>query len=345
MNIIQAQSVLRLGYYSNRPVYLLGMPGIGKSQSVYQVAESLSEEYGEDVGVIEERTSTIQIDEIGDFKLPIDGKVKRIPQGWIPTAESVAAGEFPSRGFLFLDEIVDGTMSAQSAFQQLVLDRRLGSAKLAEGWLPVAASNRRSDRAAAGRLSKALSSRFLMVEVEPDLEVTVAHGLRKKWDAMILAWLRWVPDMLNTFDPKSPEPSFACPRSIEDMSKIISCSYFDTMPKDLQAEVLKGKIGTQAMLSFVSFKALFSKIPDLTEIRLRPNDVPIPHEPAIRFALLGAFLRNINEQSFNDYWPYVRRMEPELATVFVKDAQTANSDVTRTKAYTDFCNKYGNLIL
>jgi hypothetical protein len=340
MNIVQAKDVVRLGYRRNKAVFFFGPPGVGKSQAIYQVAE----EAKVPMGVLEKRTSTSSPDESGDIKYVIDGVVKSAPQDWIPTEEKIKEGVYPERGLIFLDEMLDGPLSMQSAYQQMVLDRRLDSAKIAPGWLPVGASNDRKHKAAAGRMSSALASRFMIVEIEADTDVTVQHALKKKWNTMVPACLRWMPELVSTFDPKSNDRSYACPRSWESVSDIISDELFNKFTPSIKMEIISGIIGTVAAIKFISFMELYTRIPDLSELKRNPTGIPVPYEPAIIYALIGALLRNVDGQSFQDYWGFVSRLSPEYITVYVRDAISANGEVQETKAFDEYVAKYGQLL-
>ena len=74
------------------------------------------------------------------------------------------------RGIIAFDELTDANRQLQSCIYRVILDRQIGDYTLPRGWWPVAAGNRREDRAAAQSLSTALANRFVHVHVRADWE-------------------------------------------------------------------------------------------------------------------------------------------------------------------------------
>lgn len=342
MNVNEAKDAIKVAYEANVPLFLSGQPGVGKSTCVYQIADEIFS--GKD-SVIELRGSTADPSEIADVKFVVEGKLVNIPQDWVPTEESVKAGRHPERGIVFLDELLDAPTLIQSGFQQFVLDRRLGSAILAEGWYPLAASNRRSDQAAAGKLSTALASRFMHITAEHDLETTIKYAYKKNWNPMIPAFLRWRPELLNTFNPSrsSTEYAYACGRSWESASKLLSVK--TPISDDIRVQLLQGTIGQGPAAEFLGFERTYKSIPNMDEIRRSPATASVPDDPSVVYAVIGNLLHKIDKKFFDHIWDFVNRMEPEFIVTFVKSAKQIDEAICSTKAFSKFVTAYGSLVI
>ena len=110
-----------------------GAPGIGKSSVVESVANSNGLE------LIDLRISQLAPTDLRGIPVPKDDKAFWFPPEFLPTE---------GKGILFLDEINMAPPAVQGIAQQLILDRKVGSYEVPEGWFIWSAGNRKSDYAA-----------------------------------------------------------------------------------------------------------------------------------------------------------------------------------------------------
>ena len=337
MNVEQLISTVVLSYNIKRPVIALSSPGIGKSSAVYQAARLLGKQFNTDFSVMEVRAATTNPAELADIKFVVDGIVRDAPQGWFPTDEAVAEGRFPERGIIFADEIADSTLTVQSALQRLLLDRKLGSLTLAKGWHTVAASNRQSDKPAAGRLSTALANRCIVVTVEPDTDCFVKHALEYGFVSDVIAFCRWKPSCWN-FDPasKNQNPAFCSPRSMEILSDILK---YDPKP---HPELVTGTVGDGIGSEVLGFLELKNELPDLNQILKDPDSVKIPNRMDVCIATLYALIGRIEDKTVMNIVKYVARNQTEIATMAFKDLCKTHPSVLVNKDLRDWMVKPEN---
>ena len=314
MNIKDLIQVVITGYKIKRPVLALGAPGLGKTSSIFQAASKLSAEFNQTLNVITVRAATSNPAELSDLKAVINGKVIDLPQDWVPTDEKVKEGKCAERGIVLLDEVADSTPTVQSALQQLLLDRRLGSAKLAKGWGTVAASNRVTDKAAAGRISTALVNRCITVQVEPDTDCFVDWALDNNINPAIVAFMRWRPTAWN-FDPssKSANPAFCSPRSMHILSDILNA---DPNP---HYEMITGTIGDGPGSELSGFLRIMNELPDLKKLIKEADTYPVPEKMDVAIATLYALMSRVTEKNIGQILKYFTRNQIELAVTGLKD--------------------------
>jgi MoxR-like ATPase len=173
-----------------------GPPGIGKSSIVAQTAAA------HDLGCIDLRLSQLAPTDLRGLPVAHDGRARWYPPEFLP-------GE--GAGILFLDEINLAPPTMQGMAQQLVLDRRVGSYVVPEGWFIWAAGNRQEDSAAVFEMPAPVANRFLHVDVAPDLESFKAYALQHGIHEQIIAFLTFRPTLLHRFDPA--QPAWPSPRS------------------------------------------------------------------------------------------------------------------------------------
>lgn len=315
MNIDKLIETIIMSYEIKRPVLALSSPGVGKSSAVYQAAALLSEKYKTTFSVIEIRGATLSPVETEDIKYVDEGVVKNATQDWFPTEEKVARGECPERGIIFADELADGTLTAQSALQRLLLDRRLGSLTLAEGWHVVGASNRASDKAAAGRISTASINRVIIARVEPDTDTFIKWGIQNGLNFTVIAFCRWRKGSVWNFDPaaKNENPAFCSPRSMHILSDILNA-----VPAP-DYEWITGTIGDGVGSEFFGFLRIKDELPDLDKIERDPDSVEVPKSVDVAIATMYALTSRLNDKNSLNILKYLKRNKIELATMAFKD--------------------------
>lgn len=326
MNILQLIDTVKLSYEVKRPVLALSSPGIGKSMSVYQAAQQMGVKYKEQFDVIEIRGASSNPSELADIKAIIDGAVVDLPQDWLPTEEKIAAKECAKRGIIFVDELGDSLPAVQSVLQRLFLDRRLGSLTLAPTWHVVAASNRASDKAAAGRISTALVNRCIVVTVEPDADIFCNWAIENNLNAATIAFTRWRPDCLGDFDPsrKLSNPAFCSPRSMHMASDVLNYE------PDPHFEILTGILGDGRGSEFSGFLRIMRDLPDLDKLIREADKYPVPKKMDVAIATLYALIARLNDDNAFQILTYFTRNEVELAVVGIRDLVKIKKDVVTT---------------
>ena len=134
-----------------------GLPGIGKTEIVNAVGREL-------LGNTKEiRTS--QLDPVDVMGVPsvIDGFTRFAIPELLPNVERDG-----KTGLCILDEALDGTTAVLTAIQQLILEHRVGSYVLPEGWHIVAMGNKKEHGGINRGLSQPLKDRFAHGEVIVD---------------------------------------------------------------------------------------------------------------------------------------------------------------------------------
>ena len=109
-------------------VMIWGPPGVGKSAVVARVAREQGLEF------IDVRLSQLAPTDLRGLPVPKNGTSRWFPPEFLPRGGT---------GILFLDELNMAPPTMQGVAQQLILDRKVGSYELPDGWLVWAAGNRK----------------------------------------------------------------------------------------------------------------------------------------------------------------------------------------------------------
>jgi MoxR-like ATPase len=244
---------------------LWGPPGIGKSSIVAQVAESAGME------LVDVRLSQLAPTDLRGLPVPENGRARWFPPEFLPNE---------GRGILFLDELNMAPPAVQGIAQQLILDRKVGSYSVPDGWFIWAAGNRKEDRAAVFEMPAPLANRFLHLFVTPDFDSWKGHALTQGMHEQVIAFLNFRPSLLHKQDPS--HPAWPSPRSWEMASRLHEVG-LDIAPV----------VGEGAAAEFEAYRALYENLPDLDAITEgKGANIRFPSEPSIRYAtVIGLTVR------------------------------------------------------
>jgi hypothetical protein len=291
---------------TRRPVYLWGPPGSGKSSVVRQAADAL------DRRLVDVRATLL--DPVDLRGLP---HLVRDTAAWAPPAFLPRGGT----GLLFLDELAQAAPLVQAACLQLTLDRKVGEYELPDGWSVIAASNRAEDRAGTHRLITPLLNRFVHLDLDVSADDWQQWAVAAEVSPEVRAFLRYRPALLFRFDPAAQERAFPTPRAWQFVSDVLPGT-----PADLLHSVVAGCVGEGPAAEFAGFLKLFRELPDLDQVLARPDTAPVPREPAVLYALVGALVERCRSGRvlLAGVVTYALRLPEEFAVLTLRDALAVN---------------------
>jgi hypothetical protein len=310
---------------AREPVFIWGPPGIGKSQIVRQVSDSLySADYGYTVdmegnafGLDGEKTATRPW--LADIRAvlldPVD--LRGLPHVNGGGHATWAIPDFLPRigkGILFLDEINRAPVLVQNACLQLVLDRRIGEYVLPDGWAIMAAGNRESDGGGVTRMNSALASRFVHLDAETDLNDWSKWAVRANIHPATLGFIRFRPELLHQFDRTAR--AFPAPRTWEFVSNVTKQS----PPNYLSHPLFSGSVGEGAAVEYSAFLDMYKSLVSIDQILLSPKGTPVPTTPSALYAVCSALARVATDSNLARVVQYLDRCPQEFAVMCVKDA-------------------------
>lgn len=329
--IAGALELLEIYMKQDIPAYIHGAPGVGKSDSVRQLAEKHK------IGFIDIRVGTMLPEDLTG--IPVPDLEERVAV-WLRANFWPNVERDGERGIIVFDELSDAGRNLQSAIYRVILDRQIGEYKLPKGWWPVAAGNRREDRAAAQSLSTALANRFAHIHVRADADAWVVWANTHNIDPMLVGFIKFRPQLLHSMEG-ADLLAFPTPRSWAKASKVFN------QPEGLRFRLLSGIVGEGCASEVETFFKVVD-LPDLADIIKNPMKAQIPHkQPASMYALSSLLARKIDSTNFGQIYKYINRDDygADFATVVVLDATKRDPDLCDTKTFIEWARENKSLRL
>jgi hypothetical protein len=251
-----ARSRVLRAFKNKRPVFLWGPPGIGKSELI----QGLTEELGG--ACIDLRLGQCEPTDLRG--IPYFDRDKGV-MNWAPPIELPSeefAKQFPIV-VLFLDEMNSAAPAVQGAAYQLILNRQVGTYKLPDNVVMVAAGNRESDKGVSYRMPSPLANRFVHLEVRQDFDSWFQWAVNKNIHKDVVGYISFAKQDLFDFDPKSASRSFATPRTWTFVSDFL----YDEDATDAElTDLIAGTVGEGLAVKFMAHRKVAGSMP-------RPEDV------------------------------------------------------------------------
>jgi hypothetical protein len=348
---VQARRSLLKAFKHQRPLFLWGPPGIGKSELVADITAELGGY------MIDLRLGQMEPTDIRGipFYNRDNGKMDWAPPIDLPDEE--LAAKYPII-VLFLDEMNSAPPSVQSAAYQLVLNRRVGKYKMPKNVVMVAAGNRESDKGVTYRMPTPLSNRFLHQELKVDFDSwqdwAVMHNIHKD----IIGFLASNKQDLHERDTKSASRAFPTPRSWFFVSELLSD---DDGDEETLLNLISGTVGEGLAIKFNAHRKISGRMPKPEDIlsgkvtSLDVKEISAMYSLVISmcYELKDAVEKKVSDKEFHTmsdhFFAYMmKNFEQELVIMGARIALTVYDlpfQPTKLKNFDEFHKKYGRYIL
>ena len=252
----EARSRLLRAFKVQRPVFLWGPPGVGKSELVADLTKDLG---GVMIDLRLSQLDPTDLRGIPYFNKEV-GKMDWAEPIELPTAELAAQHPVIT---LFLDEMNSAAPAVQAAAYQLVLNRRLGTYNLPDNVVIVAAGNRESDKGVSYRMPMPLANRFVHLEVKEDYDSWNEWAVKNRIHKDVVGYIGFAKNDLMDFNPRSSSRAFATPRSWSFVSQFL----YDEDATDAElSDLIAGTIGDGLAVKFMAHRKVASQMPNPSDI-------------------------------------------------------------------------------
>lgn len=222
-----------------RPIFLIGAPGIGKTQIMEQVAKECG------LGLVSytithhTRQSAIGLPYIA--KNEYDGTEYEVTEY---TMSEIVASVYEKmkktglrEGILFIDEINCVSETLAPAMLQFLQCKSFGNHQIPEGWMIVAAGNPPEYNKSVREFDVVTMDRVKKIEVEPEFTVWKEYAYKESVHGAVISYLSTKPAYFYQMEMTVDGMHFTTPRGWEDLSKMIQV--YEKLGKIIDREVVE----------------------------------------------------------------------------------------------------------
>lgn len=243
-----------------RPVLLLGAPGIGKTQIMEQIAKECG------IGLVAYTiTHHTRQSAIG---LPFVSKQAYADKEYTVTeytmSEIVAAVYEKmeqtglSEGILFIDEINCVSETLAPAMLQFLQCKTFGSHAIPQGWIIAAAGNPPEYNKSVREFDVVTLDRVKKIDVEPDFAVWKEYAMKQQLHPAVVSYLNTRTAHFYKMETTIDGRMFATPRGWEDLSTMLQV--YDRLGKEMDREVIVQYIQHERIAKdFANYLELYRK--------------------------------------------------------------------------------------
>ena len=342
------KSIMR-AFRKKRPVFLWGAPGIGKSDIVKQITHSFSNSH-----LIDIRLSLWEPTDIKGIPYFDANEGKMVWGAPSELPDAAMAAKYDTI-VLFLDEMNSAAPSVQAAAYQLILNRKVGTYKLPDNVIIIAAGNRDADKGVTYRMPAPLANRFVHLELAVSFDDWFQWAVDNNQHTDVIGYLTFAKNDLYDFDPKSSSRSFATPRSWSFVSELIED---DDDDDSTTTDLVAGAVGEGLAVKFMAHRKVSAKMPNPTDIlsgkvkELKTKEISAMYSLTVSLCYELKDASDNNDKKFDEKVNYFLRFamdnfETELVVMGIKLALTQYAlpiDVDAIECFDEFHDRYGSYI-
>lgn len=293
-----------------RPLIMMGPPGIGKTAIVSQVAEELGVNFVSYSMTHHTRQSALGLPYISEADYGgKEYKVSRYTMSEIIAATYDAIERTGiAEGIIFLDEVNCVSETLAPAMLQFLQYKTFGQHKLPVGWAIVTAGNPPEYNRSARDFDAAMLDRMKRIDIEPDLDVWMEYATTHGVHPAIITYLQNKPQNFYHVHAGVESTSIVTARGWEDLSRMLLAYAHEGLTVDLN---LIGQYLQDPEIAedFSLYLELFEKYQDDyqvsailsgaagAELRSRAKEAPFDERVALVNLLLDVLLGDVHRLS------------------------------------------------
>lgn len=274
-----------------RPIFGLGKGGIGKTESIMDLAKNKLH-----IGYIDIRLLLYNEVDLKGIPYPNAEHTRTVwlQNNILPTVERDG-----DTGILVFDEITSCSRSVRTAAYQLLNERRLGEYVLPDNWMVVCLGNGEEDGGDYQGMEGNFVNRCSVFNVVTSVDSWKLWATEHDVDTLVTAFVSFKPTDLHTYKPDSEtDMLFASPRSWKAVSDILRKNTFDENDEVLLNRII-ANVGQQVGQEFLAFVKFKDKAVDPMDI-VAKGQMPKISQREIIFILIQGIVKIVGDEIIKD---------------------------------------------
>lgn len=329
MRSSRVTQVLKLLMQVDRPAFIWGPPGVGKSAVVRALGADLQRP------VVDIRAPLLDPTDLRGIPAVVDGRAVWAPPSFLPK-------EGDEAGILFFDELNAAPPLVQASLYQLVLDRRVGEYELPKGWSIIAAGNRAEDKAVVYRMPSALANRFAHVDFEANFDDWAEWAGPAGVAPTVVSFLGVRRELLAPKASDTDGIAFATPRSwhmLSDAFKVIGT-------ETGALEVYQGCVGKGSAIEFLEHARKSLSLEAIERILDQPEVAVLPTSAGDLWVLVKHVAQRVSEPKVRAALRHLlQRLGAEWAVRLARDVLRIDWQLQFDPHFRQFAERHADVLL
>ena len=206
-----------------RPLFLLGPAGIGKTEIVEQAAEECGIGFVSYSLTHHTRQSAVGLPAIVSEECcgsSYESTRYTMPEIIDAVYRCIAQGQ--KEGILFVDEVNCVSETMLAVMLQFLQNKSFGTHKIPRGWVIVSAGNPVEYNRSARRFDAVTRDRIRVISVEPDAETWIRYAENRGMHPIVISFIRNNHESIYVFHKERKDLSIVTPRGWEDLSNTLT---------------------------------------------------------------------------------------------------------------------------
>lgn len=293
-----------------RPILMIGAPGIGKTAIMEQIARELELGLASYTMTHHTRQSAIGLPLIREAQY--NGTTYSVTEYTmseiIASIYSIMEETGLKEGILFLDEINCVSETLAPAMLKLLQEKMFGSHKIPKGWVIIAAGNPSEYNKSVREFDVVTLDRVRKIEIEPNFDVWKEYAYKKQVHECILSYLNMKQENFYGVETTVDGKQFVTARGWEDLSCILQS--YEEMDILVTFEMIKSYLQYDKIArDFYHYRELYEKYKEVYQIKQmllgkemtklkRLNEAPLDE----RLSIVGLLIGSLSEALKNAVW-------------------------------------------
>jgi hypothetical protein len=327
MRIADVPEYLRIAHKAGLSAFLKGPPGMGKTTLAREYAKKAK------LRLINVHAPLVDLLDIKGVISTYNDEAKFLPLQIWPKADDDPV-------LVLIDEFPQCVPAIQNGFSQLLIEQIMGDVRLPKGSFVCATGNRKEDRAATHNINAHVVSRVMHMEMEKDHDAFWNWAASNKVHPHVIAYTKFSPDALMTFDPAKSQDPYATYRSWEYVSNVLK-----TNPQErFIRECVAGLVGKGVATTFMAFRDTCANLPDPQQALNHPHSFVAPSDPGVMNAICISLAYQVDDKTGDNFVILAGKIPVENAFMMLAYASRHWTGMKKNKSIKDWIAQHAQLI-